>query len=120
MLGLPGKAPVHLVLDTLDACPNAFGTPTARKNVLSLVKDLVDLWLPNLHICLTSRPEVDLQTILDSLDFRSLSLHDKEGQKQGILDYIRSVVGSDGMTRRCRAGDKQLVINVLSQNSNGM
>ena len=120
MLGLSGKAPVYLILDALDECPNASGTPTARENVLSLVEDLVDLRLPNLHICLTSRPEVDIQTVLDPLQFRSISLHDQEGQKQDILDYIRSVVLSDRKTQRWRAEDKQLVINVLSQNANGM
>ena len=120
MLGLSGKAPVYLILDALDECPNASGTPTARENVLLLVEDLVDLQLPNLHICLTSRPEVDIQTVLDPLQFCSISLHDQEGQKQDILDYIRSAVHLDRKTRRWRAEDKQLVINVLSQNANGM
>ena len=120
MLGISGKAPIYLILDALDECPNASGTPTPRENVLTLVEDLVDLQLPNLHICLTSRPEVDIQTVLDPLQFRSISLHDQEGQMQDILDYIRSVVHLDRKTRRWRAEDKQLVINVLSQNANGM
>ncbi|KAH9978330.1 hypothetical protein BJV74DRAFT_141737 [Russula compacta] len=120
MLCLSGQAPVYLILDALDECPNTSGTPTARENVLSLVEDLVDLRLPTLHICLTSRPEVDIQTVLDSLEFHSIPLHDQEGQKQDILDYIRSVVRSDRKTRRWRAEDKQLVIDVLSQKANGM
>ena len=120
MLGLPGQAPVYLILDALDECPNAFGTPTARENILTLVEDLVHLRLPNLHICLSSRPEVDIRTVLDSLEFHSISLHDQEGQKQDILDYIRSVVHSDRKTRRWREEDKQLVIDILSQNANGM
>ena len=120
MLILPGQAPVYLVVDALDECPNVFGTPTARESVLSFVKDLVHLQLPNLHICLTSRLEVDIQTVLDSLGFHFISLHDQEGQKQDILDYIRSVVHSDRKTRRWRAEDKQLVIDVLSRNTNRM
>ena len=120
MLGLPGQAPVYLILDALDECPNALDPPTARENVLTLVEDLVDLQLPNLHICLTSRPEVDIQIVLDPLQFRSISLHDQEGQKQDILDYIKSIVLSDRMTRRWRAEDKQLVIDVLSQKADGM
>ena len=120
MLGLPGQAPFYLILDALDECPNTSGTPTAREDILTLLEDLVDLRLPNLHICLTSRPEIDIQIVLDSLQFRSISLHDQQGQKQDILDYIRSAVRSDRKTRRWREEDQQLVIGVLSQQANGM
>jgi hypothetical protein len=57
----PGQAPVYLILDALDECPNTSDTPTPREKVLRLVEDLVDLQLPNLRICLTSRPEVDIK-----------------------------------------------------------
>ena len=120
ILALPGQAPLYLILDALDECPNASGTPSPRETVLMLVKDLVDLCVPSLHICLTSRPEVDIKTALDPLKFYSISLHDEEGQKQDILDYINSVVHSDPKTQKWRAEDKHLVIDVLSQNANGM
>ena len=120
MLSFQGQAPVYLIVDALDECPNALGTPTARENVLKLVKDLVDIRLLNLHICLTSRPEVDIKTALDPLGFHSISLHDEGGQKQDILDYVRSVVHSDPKVQRWRAEDKQLVINVLLEKANGM
>ena len=120
MLSFPEQAPIYLILDALDECPNTFGTLTARENVLLLVKDLVDLRLPNLRICLTSRPEVDIKAILEPLGFDSISLHDEEGQKQDILNYVQSVVHSDPKTRRWREGDKQLVIDVLSDKANGM
>jgi hypothetical protein len=120
MLGLPGQAPLYLVLDALDECPNASGTPSPRETVLMLVKDLVELCIPSLHICLTSRPEVDITTVLDPLKFYPISLHDEEGQKQDILNYINSVVHSDPKTQRWRTEDQHLVIDVLSQNANGM
>ena len=81
MLSFPRQAPVYLIFDALDECPNAFGTPTPREKVLMLLEDLVYLRLPNLRICLTSRPEVDIKAIIDSLEFDSISLHDEEGQK---------------------------------------
>jgi hypothetical protein len=69
---------------------------------------------------LTSRPEVDIKDILEPLEFHSISLHDEEGQKQAILDYIKSVVYSDTRMRRWRAEDKELVIDELSQKADGM
>jgi hypothetical protein len=116
----PGQAPVYLILDALDECPNASETSSPRENVLMLLEDLVNLRLPNLHMCVTSSPEVDIKTVLDRLKFRSISLHDEEGQKQDIHDYVRSIVHSDPQMRRWRAEDKELVIDVLSKNVNGM
>ena len=120
MLGLPRQAAVYLILDALDECPNASDTPSPRETVLMLVKDLVNLCIPTLHICLTSRPEVDIKTILDPLKFYSITLHDEEGQKQDILEYINSAVHSDPKTQKWRAEDKHLVIDALSKNANGM
>jgi len=116
----PGQAPVYLILDALDECPNASDTPSPRENVLMLLEDLVNLRLPNLHICVTSSPEVDIKTVLDRLDFRSISLHDEEGQKQDVRYYVKSIVHFDPQMRRWRAEDKELVIDVLSKNVNGM
>ena len=120
MLGSSGQAPVYLILDALDECPNSSGTPSPREKVLMLVEDLVSLRLPNLRIGLTSRPEIDIKVILDPLKFHSISLHDEGGQQQDILDYVRTVVHSDPKTRRWRAEDKELVVGVLSEKANGM
>ena len=115
-----GQAPVYLILDALDECPNAFDTPTSREKVLMFVQDLVGLRLPNLRICLTSRPEVDIKAVLDPLKFCPISLHDQVGQQQDILNCIRTIVHSDRQTRRWRTADRELVIDVLSQKANGM
>jgi hypothetical protein len=69
MLRSPGQAPVYLVIDALDECPNSSYTPSPREHVLKLVEVLVNLGLPNLRICLTSRPEVDIKAVLDRLMF---------------------------------------------------
>ena len=94
----------------------------ARKQVLDLIKDLVDLRLPNLHICITSRPEVDIEAALAPLAFCQVSLHDEHGQKADIANYIRSVVYSDSDTAmgRWRNADKDLVIETLSERADGM
>jgi hypothetical protein len=90
--------------------------------VLQLVKELVELRLPDLHICVTSRPEIDIRDILEPLKSRQVSLHDQSGQKQDIVDYVKSVVYSESepIMRRWRTEDKELVIKVLSERADGM
>src|ERR1700761_8071593 len=80
MLTLPDQGPVYIILDALDECPNTSGIPSARKQVLNLLKDLVGLRLSNLHICVTSRPEIDIQAAFERLTFRPISIHDQSGQ----------------------------------------
>ncbi|KAH9034405.1 hypothetical protein EDB83DRAFT_2525240 [Lactarius deliciosus] len=122
MLRLPGQGPIFIVLDALDECPDSSGIPSPRDEVLQLVKELVDLDLQGLHICVTSRPEVDIRVILRPLAFRSVSLHDERGQKMDITDYVESVVNlsSSAAMRRWRADDKRLVIETLTERADGM
>ncbi|KAI9438100.1 hypothetical protein H4582DRAFT_1878685, partial [Lactarius indigo] len=122
MLRLPGQGSVFIVLDALDECPDSPGIPSSRDEVLQLVKELVDLRLQGLHICATSRPEVDIRAVLDPLASRSVSLHDESGQTSDIADYIQSVVNSSPSTamKRWRADDKRLVIETLTERADGM
>ena len=122
MLTLPNQHPVYLIMDALDECSNISGIPSPRKKVLRLVKELIDLHVPNLHICVTSRPEVDIRDVLDPLAPRQVSLHDQSGQKEDIENYVRSVVYSDSepIMRRWRKEDKELVIETLSNQADGM
>jgi hypothetical protein len=110
----------YIIVDAIDECPNTSGFPTAREEVLDLLEELVTLNLPNLRICVTSRPEIDIRTVLEPLTSLHVSLHDEVGQKQDILDYIRNVVHSDRRMRKWRSEDKQLVIDTLSAKADGM
>jgi hypothetical protein len=122
MLRLPGQGPVFIILDALDECPDSSGIPSPRDEVLQLVEELVGLKLKSLHICATSRPEVDIRAVLEPLAFRSVSLHDESGQKTDIEDYVRNVVNlSPSMAmRRWRDDDKNLVIETLTERADGM
>jgi NACHT domain len=120
MLSFTSQRPIYLVMDALDECPNNFGLPSPREQVLEIVKDLVDLHLPNLHICVTSRPEADIRAILESLTYVRVSLHEQSGQREDIIDYISSVVYSDANMRRWREEDKKLVVETLSEKADGM
>ena len=120
MLSLPGQGEVYLIIDALDECPDSSGTPSAREEVLDLIEELVDLELPNVRLCVTSRPEIDIRMVLEPLTSLNISLHDEIGQKEDILEYIKSVVRSDRKMRRWKEEDKQLVIDILSEKGDGM
>ena len=122
MLALPDQCPIYLIIDALDESPNTSGIPSARERVLQFLKGLVDLRLPNLHICVTSRPEIDIQDVIVPLTSLQVSLHDQTGQKDDIADYVRSIVysNSEPIIRRWKKEDKDLVIEVLSERADGM
>ena len=120
MLRLPGQGPIYIVVDALDECPNFPGRPSARDEVLELIEELVNLKLPNLHLFVASRREMDIRTVLEPLTTLKISLHDESGQKEDIIKYIESVVHSDRSMRRWKEEDKQLVVNTLSGKADGM
>ncbi len=122
MLTLPNQRPTYLIIDALDESPNTSGIPSPRERVLQLLKELVTLPLPNLHICVTSRPEIDVRNVLEPLTSRRVSLHDETGQQKDIADYIRSVVYSDSeqIMRKWRKEDKEHVIKTLYERADGM
>jgi hypothetical protein len=122
MLRLPRQTPIFIILDALDECPASSGIPSPRSEVLELVKDLVDLDLRELHICVTSRPEIDIRAVLEPLAFHSVSLHDESGQKTDIEDYVRNVVNASSSMamKRWRDDDKNLVIETLTERADGM
>jgi len=121
MLSLPAQGPIFIIIDALDECPDNSGMPTAREEVLEFIKDLAGLGLANLHVCVTSRPEIDIQTTLEPLtESLRVSLHDQSGQKEDIIRHVRSVVYSDSKMRRWREEDKVLVIETLAERADGM
>ncbi|KAH8983642.1 hypothetical protein EDB92DRAFT_2117399 [Lactarius akahatsu] len=121
MLTLPNQGPIYLILDALDGCPDTSDVPSPREQVLDLVTDLVGLRLPNLRICVTSRPEADICEALESLTSQTVSLQDERGQKKDIADYVRSVVfsGPGKFMKRWREEDKEHVIETLSERADG-
>ena len=120
MLSLPGQRQVYFIIDALDECPNNAGTPSAREEVLELIEDLVRLNLRNMHLCVASRPEIDIRTVLEPLTPLQISLHNESGQKADIIKYIKSVVHSDRRMQKWGADDQQLLVDTLSDKADGM
>ena len=122
ILEVAGQVPTYIIVDALDECPDTSGMQSSREKVLDLVEELVEFCFPNLRLCITSRPEVDIRSALEPLTSTSsrISLHDERGQKKDIVDYINSVVRSDRKMKRWREEDKKLVIQILSDKAGGM
>jgi len=120
LLALPGQAMAYIVIDALDECPMTIGLSSPREEVLGLVEELARLQAPNVRICVTSRPEADIELVLSPLAFCAVSLHAENGQVQDIEDYIEFVVSTDRHMKKWRKEDKELVIEVLTRKASGM
>ena len=122
MLTARDHHPIYLIIDALDESPDTSEVPSPRSRILQLLEELADLRIPNLRICVTSRPEFDIRAFLEPLTSRRVSLHDQSGQRQDISDYVRSVVysKSEQYMRRWKEEDKEWVIETLSERADGM
>jgi hypothetical protein len=120
LLKLPGHAPVYLIVDALDECPNTSSIPSPRDEVLNLIEELITSEIPHLRICVTSRPETDIKDFLDPLVLHAVSLHEEGGQKRDIEKYIKSVINTNPKNKKWKEADKQLVIDVLTRKADGM
>ena len=120
MLALEAQGPTYIIMDGLDECPMTSTVPSPREEVLELLVELVGLHLPNVHICVTSRPEHDILAVLERLTQHAVSLHDESGQQQDIVKYVSSFVQSDQRMQRWREEDRNLVIKTLSEKADGM
>ena len=119
ILSLPEKGPIYIIVDALDNCPDSLGTPSAREVVLDLIEVVVDLTLPDVHLCVASRPEFDIRRVLEPLTSLQFCLHDQRGQRDDIVAYIESAVCPRNM-RRWREDDRRLVVDTLSERVGGM
>ena len=123
LLALPGQATAYIIIDALDECPITAGLSSPREEILGLVKELAGLQgliRPNMRICVTSRPEADIEIVLGPLALSSVSLHAENGQVEDIAEYIKYVVSTDHNMQKWRKEDKELVIQVLTRKAGGM
>jgi len=120
MVFLPHQALIFLIVDALDECPDTPSIPSPREKLLALIEKLVESQHRNLLICITSRPEVDIQAVLMPLTFRSISLHNERGQMEDIRKFTQSIVNTDIAMRRWKTQDKLLAIDVLTRRADGM
>jgi len=122
MLNLPGQRRIYIIVDALDGCPasDVSGRPSAREEVLEFIQEVVGLKLPNVHLCVASRPEIDVMRSLRPLKPLEISLHDEGAQKDDVAKYIESAVHSYSETKGWNNEETQLIIDTLSEEANGM
>jgi hypothetical protein len=120
MFAIARQVPIYLVLDALDECPNTIGVPSSREKLLDLVEEFVELRYPNLRLCVMSRPEFDVCTVLGPLATQRLSLQDESGQRQDIIYFVTFVVRSDKRMKRWKDKEKDMVIDKLTEKADGM
>jgi hypothetical protein len=120
MLMVAAKQPVFIIIDSLDECSNTPGFSNTREEILDVVKDLAHARHPNLRFCITSRPEVDVQTKLEPLAVNAISLDGRSERKEDISNYVGSVVSLDENLKTLREEDKKLVVEELSKTADGM
>ena len=122
MLTLPHQRPIYLIIDALDESPDTSGIPSPREEVLQLITELVELDLPDLHICVTSRPQVNIRHVLRRLTSLRVSLHHESGQRNDIVDYVTSVIysNSEQIMSGWEKEKKDLVIETLCKRADGM
>ena len=120
ILALQGQAPLYIVVDALDECPNSSGIPTQRQEVLEILSELIKLKHPHVHFCVTSRPEIDIQRAFDLLNPYNVSLHNQGGQTRDLAEYVKSVVHSDSMMRNWPEKVKKSVIDTVTRKGGGM
>ena len=122
MLKFPGQGRIYIIVDALDECSasNAPGRPSARQEVLEFIKEVIGFEIPNVHLCVASRPEIDVMKFLRPLKPLEISLHDEVGQKDDVAKYIESAVHSYSETKGWNNEETRLIIDTLSEDANGM
>jgi len=94
--------------------------PSAREEVLELVKEVVGFEIPNVHLCVASRLEIDIKKFLRPLNPLEISLQDEVGQKDDVTKYVESAVHTYSETKGWNNEETQLIIDTLSEDANGM
>ena len=120
MLSTMSHHPIYIIVDALDESPDTSGVQSPRELVLTFITHLVNLHLPNLHLCVTSRPEMDILIRLEPFTSQRISLQDQTGHKKAITKYINSEVSVIADESGWWKGDKKLVIKSLSEKADGM
>ena len=120
MLSASAQQPIYIIMDAIDECPDTSGVRSPRAQVLSFIQELVELRLGNLHICITSRPDIDICKRIEPLTSLRVSLHNQAGHRKDIAKYIRSEADLIAHHKRWLDGDRELVIETLSEKADGM
>lgn len=110
----------YIVVDALDECPGIPGSPSPRATFLGLIQELINLHIPNLHICVLSDLDPEVEFVLFPLASRRVCLHEESGHSQDIIRYLRWMLSTHPRMKGWKASDKEVVINTLFRKAEGV
>lgn len=114
------QEPTYIVVDALDECPGTPGLPSPRATLLGLLRELINLHIPNLHICILSHLDPEMEFVLSPLAPRRVCLHEESGHSQDIIRYLRWMLSTHPRMKGWKASDKEVVINTLFRKAEGV
>ncbi len=120
MLKVLVQEPAYIVVDALDECPGTPGLPSPRANLLGLFRKLINLHIPNLHVCILSHLDPEVEFVLYPLASRRVCLHEESGHSQDIIRYLRWMLSTHPKMKGWKASDKEVVINTLFRKAEGV
>ena len=113
---LEGLTQSFLIVDALDECVDETGT---RTEILTLLSKFSDWALPNVHVLVSSRKELDIEkslTLLTSL--KPICLQTR--QQKDINTYVKSVLATDPDLEKWSPEVREEIRDTLTRMSNGM
>lgn len=114
------QEPGYIVVDALDECPGNPGFPSPRATLLGLFRELINLKLSNLHICILSDLDSEVEFVLYPLASCRICLHEESGHLQDIIHYLRWMLSNHPRMKGWKASDKVVVINTLFRKAEGV
>jgi len=114
------QEPTYIVMDALDECPGTPGLPSPRATILGLIRELVNLRISNLRVCILSQLDPEIEFVLYPLASRCVCFHEESGHSQDIIHYLRTMLSTHQKMKGWKASDKRVVVNTLFRKSEGV
>jgi len=129
ILTLEQQVTIYFVIDALDECASpseqhldyqSWIQTRGREDVFKILEELLDLKLPHLRLCVTSRLETDIEEVLEPFNPRKVSLDTQPGHIETLAQFVKLSVNSDRTMQKWSDETKDLVIDTLGKESGGM
>jgi len=101
----------YIIIDALDEC-------TEQEKTLKWIKEVVLLKAENLHLIITSRPLLNISTVLHNLDWHYMDI--AESSNVDIAAYIDQHVGPDSKLGKWNKEIQRKIQSVLMKGAQGM
>ena len=129
ILTLEQQVTIYFVIDALDECASpskqhldyqSWIQTRGREDVFKILEELVDLKLPHLRLCVTSRLETDIEEVLEPFNPHKVSLDTQPGHIETLAQFVKLSVNSDRTMQKWSDETKDLVVDTLGKESGGM